>query len=266
LVPTILWTSDPHLDHASDPARAGYRNQLRDAPGTALVSTGDTSVNSHLIADLEFLADAAARPLYFVLGNHDHYGSSVAAVRDGVLALGERRREIQWLPPAGVVSLDADTALIGVDGWADGRHGDPLATRFVLNDDRFIGEIAAQQTRAAKLAVKRALADADANRLHVLLDRAVTTARTIVIATHVPPFPEALPTSGRLAQPGWLPLLVCGATGSVIRATATSNPGHQFLVLSGHTHAAMDVRIAANLRCVVAGARYGEPGARTIEV
>ncbi len=265
-VPTILWTSDPHLDHAPDLKRAEYRNYLRGAPGAVLVSTGDTSVYSHLIADLEFLADAAARPLYFVLGNHDHYGSSVAAVRDGMLALAERRPEIQWLPPAGVVSLGAETVLVGVDGWADGRHGDPLATRFVLNDDRFIGEIAAQQTRAARLAVKRALADADANRLRVLLERAVTIARTIVIATHVPPFVEALPSGGRLAQPGWLPLLVCGATGSVIQQAASDHPGHQFQVLSGHTHAATDVRIAANLRCIVAGARYGEPGARTIEV
>ncbi len=201
-MPAILWTSDPHLDHASDLARARYRDRLRGGIGTVLVSTGDTSVNSHLIADLEFLADAAERPLYFVLGNHDHYGKFVAAVRDSVLALAERRAEIQWLPPAGVVSLDADTALVGVDGWADGRHGDPLTTRFVLYDDRFIGEIATQQTRPARLAVKRALADADASRLRVLLDRAMTTARTIVIATHVPPFPEGLPTSGRLAT--WL--------------------------------------------------------------
>jgi hypothetical protein len=165
-----------------------------------------------------------------------------------------------------VVSLDAGTALVGVDGWADGRHGDPLATRFVLNDDRLIGEIAAQPARPARLAVKRALADADGSRLRVLLDRAVTTARTIVIATHVPPFVAALPRSGPLAQPGWPPLLVCGATGSVIRAAASDYPERQFVVLCGHTHAAMDVRSTANLRCVVAGARYGAPGARTIEV
>ena len=265
-VATILWTSDPHLDHASDLERAEYRGLLHDARGAVLVSTGDTSVSSRLIPDLELLADAAARPLYFVLGNHDHYGSSVAAVRDSVLALADRRPEIQWLPPAGVVPLDAGTALVGVDGWADGRHGDPLATQFVLNDDRLIAEMAAQPTRTTKLAVKRALADADANRLRVLLDRAVNTARTIVIATHVPPFVEALPNRGRLAHPGWLPLLVCGATGNVIRKAASDHPGHQFLVLSGHTHAAMDVRVEPNLRCVVAGARYGSPTAQAIEV
>lgn len=227
---------------------------------------GDTSVAPRLIADLEFLAETSARPLYFVLGNHDHYGDSVAGVRDAVLALGNRRPDVQWLPPAGVVPLDGETALIGVDGWADGRHGNPLTTQFVLNDDRLIGEIATPQTRAGKLIVKRALADADAARLLVLLDRAVAGARRIVIATHVPPFAEALPATGRLAHPGWLPLLICGATGAVIRQAAAAHPGHSFVVLCGHTHAAMDVQIAPNLRCIVAGARYGEPKVQTFDL
>lgn len=265
-MPAILWTSDLHLDHASAAAREVLRTRIRSTVGNALVVTGDTSVTPRLTADLEFLADAAARPLYFVLGNHDHYGGSVAAVRDAVLALAERRPEIRWLPPAGVVALDPETALIGVDGWADGRHGDPLTTRFVLNDDRLIGEIATPQTRAGKLVVKRALADADAYRLQVLLGRAVATARHVVIATHVPPFVAALPQTGRLAHPDWQPLLVCSATGTVIRQAAAEYPDHTFLVLCGHTHAPVDVQVAANLRCVVAGARYGEPTIRTMVV
>lgn len=263
---TILWTSDLHLDHASVGVRGELEHTLRAAPGDAVVVTGDTSVASRLTADLEFLAEAAARPLYFVLGNHDHYGGSVAGVRDTVIALGARRPEIQWLPPAGVVALDPMTALIGVDGWADGRHGDPLTTRFVLNDDRLIGEIATPQTRPGKLLVKRALADADARRLEVLLGRAVAVARHVVIATHVPPFVDALPTTGRLAHPAWWPLLVCGATGTVIRKAATEHPEHTFLVLCGHTHAERDVSVMPNLRCLVAGARYGEPAVRTLTV
>ena len=259
-VTPISWTSDLHLDHASAAVRATLVTELRASGGHTLLVTGDISVASGLVADLEFLADAAARPLYFVLGNHDHYGSTVAAVRDAVLGLAVRRPEIRWLPPAGVVLLDETTALVGVDGWADGRHGDPLTTLLVLNDDRLIGEIAAQHGRPAKLAVKRALADADAARLAVLLDRAAAAAATIVVATHVPPFVEALPTSGRLAQPHWRPLLVSGATGAVLKRVAAEHPDREFVVLCGHTHAATDVMVLPNLRCRVMGARYGAPG------
>lgn len=262
----MLWTSDLHLDHASAPVRESLLNGMRDSSGDVLVVTGDTSVARRLVSDLEIIADAAARPLYFVLGNHDHYGGNVAAVRDAVLALAARRPDIRWLPPAGVVALNSGTALVGVDGWADGRHGDPRHTRFVLNDDRLIGELAALDSRRAKLVVKQTLADADAQRLQALLDRAVATATTVVIATHVPPFPEALPKTGRLADPDWLPILVCGATGAVIRITAAAHPDRQFLVLCGHTHVPMDVRISANLRCIVAGARYGQPTVRSIDV
>jgi predicted phosphohydrolase len=265
-VPAILWASDLHLDHLWAARRDELRTQLIDAAAGAFVVTGDISVAGRLTDDLEFLAGAAARPLYFVLGNHDHYGGTVATVRDAVLALADRRPAIRWLPPAGVVALDAETALIGVDGWADGREGDPFTTEFVLNDDRLIGEIATSRTRAGKLLVKRALADADAHRLNVLLGRAAAASHHIVIATHVPPFVEALPIAGRLTHPGWLPLLVCGATGRVIRQAAAANPDHTFVVLCGHTHAAIDVQITPNLRCIVAGARYGDPVVRTIAV
>jgi predicted phosphohydrolase len=265
-VATILWGTDLHLDHALDSARQALTDRLRTVPADAVIATGDLSVASRLVADLEFVADAAARPLYFVLGNHDHYGSTVARVRDAVVELGTRRPEIQWLPPAGVVMLDRETALLGVDGWADGRHGDPLTTPLALNDDRLIGELADQRTRAGRLVVKRALADADATRLATLLDRAIATARRIVVATHVPPFTEAPPRNGRLAAPDWLPLLVCEATGAVLKRVAAAHPGHEFLVLCGHTHVAMDVQISANLRCRVAGARYGEPAIRSVEL
>jgi hypothetical protein len=92
-----------------------------------------------------------------------------------------------------------------------------------------------------------------------LLGRAASVARRIVVATHVPPFVEALPGSGPLARPEWRSLLICGATGAVLRDFALSHPDHQVVVLAGHTHAGSDVRILANLRCVVGSSRYGAP-------
>lgn len=249
----LLWLSDLHLDQNPATARHTLGERVARSAEPALLLTGDLSNANQLVADLEWLADIAQRPLYFVLGNHDHYGGSVGEIRDAVTALAERRPTIRWLPPAGMVALDGDTALVGVDGWADGRIGNALTTRFRLNDDRLIAELAAQPTRAAKLAIKRALADADAARLAVLLERAIPTARTIVIATHIPPFAEALPSRGHLADPDWPPLLVCGATGTVIRQAATNHPETQFVVLCGHTHVATDTTVMGNVRCLVAG-------------
>jgi predicted phosphohydrolase len=256
----IVWLSDLHLDRAAPSACARLHETVRRIAPKAAIVTGDTSHAKQLIDDLSRLADTVRGPVYMVLGNHDHYGSSVGAVRDALLDLGERRPEIRWLPPAGVVSLPDGRRLIGVDGWADGRHGDPLTTPVTLNDDRLIAELAAEPTRIGKLAVRRVLADADAARLDTLLDRAVTGgANTILVATHVPPFVECLPPGRRIAHPHWHPVLVCGATGTVLRRYAAAHPTLQFEVLAGHSHQAAEVEILPNLRVRVAGARYGQP-------
>ena len=263
-MPPITVAADIHLDHADEPAVDRFLTGLAASSGESVLICGDISVARRVVTDLERIADAAQRPIHFVLGNHDHYGGSIAAVRDAVTDLATRRPNVQWLPPAGVVQLDPLTTLIGVDGWADGRFGNAHATPLRLNDDRLIAELERQPDRAHRLAVKRALADADAARLATLIERAASVSRTIVIATHIPPFTEALPTSGRLASRDWWPLLVCGATGIVIRDAAGRLPSHRFLVLAGHSHVGRNVTIGPNLSVVVAPARYGAPACQVV--
>jgi predicted phosphohydrolase len=247
----LLWSTDLHLDRVAPDQQQQWLAALIAAPGDALLLTGDISVAPRLVADLELVADAADRPIYYLLGNHDHYGSAIGTVRDSVIALAERRPSVQWLPPASPISLGPGVALVGVDGWADGRAGNALTTPIVLNDDRLIAELAAQKGRRAKVALKQLLADADAERLRVLLKRAAAMASTIMVATHVPPFPEMLPATGRLANPDWLPLLICGATGAVLRDFAAAHSTHRIEVLAGHTHVPTVTTIAPNLRCTV---------------
>jgi predicted phosphohydrolase len=257
---SIAWLSDCHLDRAAPHAIDHFHATLRSAAPQAVIVTGDLSNASRLVADLMALADAAGATIYHVLGNHDYYGSSIGNVRDAVLALAAQRPDIQWLPPAGPVRLNDATLLVGVDGWADGRYGEPLRTPLVLNDDRLIAEVAAQEGRAAKLLVKRILADADARRLGTLLERAADEAPTrIVVATHVPPFIEALAPGSRESHPDWHPLLVSRATGDVLRAFALAHPDIELDVLAGHSHRACEAHITPNLRVRVAAARYGAP-------
>jgi predicted phosphohydrolase len=256
----MRWLTDLHLDHAPPEATQRLHAALRSAASVPVILTGDISTASRLVDDLERLADAAETAIYFVLGNHDHYGASVGTVRDRVLALAARRPEIAWLPPAGVITLAPGIALVGVDGWADGRHGNPLTTPLVLNDDKYIRELAEQSSRAGRLAVRRALADADAARLETLLGRARDAgAERIIVATHVPPFPSALAPGQRISHPHWHPLLVSGATGQVLETFASSHPAIHLDVRAGHSHAAAAVTIHPNLTVRVGGARYGKP-------
>jgi predicted phosphohydrolase len=233
---SIAWISDCHLDRAAPSAVTNFYVTLRSAAPKAVIVTGDLSNASRLTADLVALANSAGAPIYHVLGNHDYYGSSIGTVRDDVITLATQHPDIQWLPPAGPVRLNDETLLVGVDGWADGRHGDPLRTPLVLNDDRLIAEVAAQEGRAATELPKR-----------------------IIVATHVPPFVEALAPGSRESHPDWHPLLVSAATGTTLRTFALAHPAIQLQVLSGHSHRACKVSILPNLQVTVAAARYGQP-------
>ena len=73
---------------------------------------------------------AFEKPICFVLGNHDFYHGSFAAVESEVAALAGASRHLTWLNTAGVVRLTDRTALIGHGSWADGRLGEraPRAT------------------------------------------------------------------------------------------------------------------------------------------
>lgn len=243
----LNWITDCHLDRA---AIAGRRWSLDSLQGVTapLLSTGDLSNGKRLVADLQILADRVGGPLYYVLGNHDHYGSSIAAVRDAVIALAEHRPEIQWLPPHGVVRLDSETLLVGVDGWSDGRAGNPLVSRLRLNDDRLIAELSERSSALERLMVRRLLADADAKRLKVLLTRAAEQEpQRIIVATHIPPLVEAINPRSRAARPEWYPLLICVAVGRVLQRFASEHPEISLLVLSGHVHAPYEVQAAPNL-------------------
>lgn len=257
---TIAWFTDIHLDRCTPARVTTLCNEIRGIGANAAIVTGDISNSSRLVADLERLHDALQAPLNLVLGNHDHYGSSVGAVRDAVTDLAERCPDIRWLPPAGVVELPDGRHLVGVDGWADGRHGNPLTTPIVLNDDRLIAELAAQPDRLGRLAVRRVLADADARRLATLIDRAIAAgSQHLMVATHVPPFTECIPAASREADPSWYPVLICAATGEVLRAAATVNPEVEFDVLAGHSHLASRITPLPNLTVTVAEAHYGDP-------
>jgi hypothetical protein len=58
------------------------------------------------------------------------YRGQIAVVRDAAANLKHADARLRWLPAEGLVALTETAALIGHDGWADGRCGDFRASRF----------------------------------------------------------------------------------------------------------------------------------------
>lgn len=253
----LAWLTDVHLEFVDDRVRAALAAEVQATCPDGVVITGDTATANDVLDVLDQLALNVSAPLWFVLGNHDYYGGSIAEVRARAAANAGRDGPT-WLETAGVVRVGAHTALLGVDGWGDGRLGDYAGSQVVLNDFFRIQELTGLRRDTLRDRIA-ALGDAAAAALRPALAAAVTWADHVVVATHVPPFREACWHEGRVSDDDWLPFFACGAVGDVLRQAAASQPNTWFTVLCGHTHGAGEVQIADNLRVLTGDAEYGAP-------
>lgn len=251
----LAWATDLHLNFARPPAQEAFFRELLARDADALLLTGDIAEAPDFDLYLGRLAQRFAKPIYFVLGNHDFYRSSVAEVRSRAAAVPE---PLHWLPHCGVVRLDEFTGLVGHDGWADARFGRYLQSDVQLNDFFFIDELKGLSRDDRR---KRMMAFADEAAAHFLqvLPEALERFPHVVVATHVPPFREATWHEGRVSDDDWLPFFSSKVAGEAIAGMARRFPQRRITVLCGHTHGAGIVEIGPNLTVHTGGAVYGQP-------
>ena len=253
----LAWVTDPHLSFLKrDGDRSfGARVRAEHPDLDAIVVTGDIAEYATFTRHIERFAEGAEATVWFVLGNHDAYGASIAKARARAAAHTGRAR---WLPGSGPVSLGAGTWLVGHDGFYDGRHGLGIASRVVLSDFLYIEDLA----RAGPDLLRRvqALADAAADEASATLDAAdAAGAARIVFATHVPPFAEAAWHEGAISDGHWLPWMSSKAMGDMLLEKATAHRDVALEVLCGHTHGRGEARIAANLLVRTGDSEYRDP-------
>lgn len=266
----LAWLTDLHLNFVTDSDRtATLVRDIRDVSPDALLIGGDIGEAPTFAAYLEDLASALELPIYFVLGNHDYYKGSIAAVRETARSLSQQSELLTWLPDAGVVRLSEKTSLVGHGGWGDGRAGNFLQSGVVLNDYLLIEELrdshgAPYPIEDAILTVPllkklQSLSDEAADHFRNELPQAIKTSDNILVLTHVPPFREACWHEGNLSDDNWAPHFVCQAVGDVLVEFMRPHPDKQMTVLCGHTHSSGRASILDNLEVLTGKAKYGEP-------
>ena len=261
----LAWLTDLHLNFLRPKARDAFIQSVRDTQPDAVLLGGDVDEAAEVATTLETLARAWGVPVYFVLGNHDFYHGSIAALRAQVRELTRRVSNLVYLDGAGVVALTPRTTLVGVDGWGDGGYGNAATSSVRLNDAVLIRELAIAGGSAERLEVVRRLGEEAGEHLRASLAD-VRTAEVIVL-THVPPFREAAWHEGKPSGDDWLPFFACRSTGDALLDESHSHPEREMLVLCGHTHGAGECQVLPNLRVLTGGAEYGRPAVeRMIEV
>lgn len=254
----FAWLTDLHLNFPPVEEVAAFVDRVAALKTDGILLGGDISEWPDGPNYLRMLAERCQQPIYFVLGNHDYYFSSIATVRRFIERLCEEEPRLVWLTRAEPIELTKSVGLIGHDGWADGRYGDFIRSLVMLNDYRLINELAPLE-KLSRLEMLHDLGDQAAIDVRRALLKALSRFDEVLFLTHVPPFQEACWYDGRISDDDWLPHFTCKAVGDVLREIMLDHPTKRLTVLCGHTHGRGEAQILPNLKALTGGAEYGSP-------
>lgn len=260
----VLWATDVHLDHlpAREAAFEFGRALAREQPeAVGLVVTGDIGEAPSVERILKDLVRGFSHPVYFVLGNHDYYRGSFDAVDRAVLSTCQTTARLHWLDRE-VIPLSDAVALVGVNGWYDAGYGDRNSD-LELNDFSLIEDLFAAQddSRAALLRTCAERARGQAVAFEQRLERLAEQGqlKSVVVATHVPPFQAAAWHEGKPSDHRWAPFFSNKVLGEALLQYAGRYPNIDYTVLCGHTHGSGCYRASENLTVYTGRAQYGAP-------
>lgn len=257
----LAWLTDIHLNKMSHRERHTFYQTINAQNNDALAISGDIAEPDSISALLLELAHNCAIPIHFVLGNHDYHLELFSTVRQRINTLCQHNKQLHWLAN-GHRWLTKHTAVTGIDGWADGRHGDYINSPMHCGDHRM-----ALDFKHFKLMGKHALlqkmqqtADSEAQRLTQQLSDTIETQRAkhIIVLTHFPPFAEVSYFEGKPSHPKHLPFYTSKACGDALMQFAQQHPSTHITALCGHTHSHAHARILPNLDVTVGAATYGQ--------
>ncbi len=271
----LAWLTDIHLNFLDAAQRHRFLVSVREQ-SDAVVISGDIGESHDLVEYLREMDEVIQKPVYFVLGNHDFYRGSIATTRQDVVDVCKQLKHLNYLTANGVVELMPGTAILGHDGWADGRLGNYDNSDVILNDHLLIAELSEWNSieegnfTLNKEGLRQAmvvLADEAARHFETFLEEAAAKYPNVVIATHVPPFREAAWYQGKTSSDDYLPHFACQVVGDVMRRVMQTHPKSRLLVLCGHTHGGGECEALDNLQVSTGEARYEKPEIqRVIEV
>ncbi|MBN2294337.1 MAG: metallophosphoesterase [Pirellulales bacterium] len=264
----LAWLTDIHLNFVDNSQRKRFLESVRDRADAVAIS-GDIGESPDVGRFLVEMDEIIGKPIYFVLGNHDFYRGSIAKTRLQVADIAHRSNGLEYLTASGVVELTPDTAIVGHDGWADGRCGDFWKSNVMLSDYMLVAELSKWYVdftldKEHLIEVLHTLAQEAARHFEKVLVDAVDRYRNVIAVTHVPPFREAAWYEGKVSDDNYLPHFSCKVVGEVLEKVMQAHSQTNLLVLCGHTHGGGRLQVLDNLQVLTGAAKYKEPAIQQV--
>ena len=262
----LVWTTDLHLDHAATSEWDRWVGGITALRPDAVIVTGDISEGDDVTFQLQRMAEAFGVDLYFVLGNHDFYQSSIATTRRQVDDLCDKHPKLHYLTALMPIELSPGVFLVGEDGWGDATLGNYEDSPIRLNDFALIKDFKDADPSEWKSLLQEQ-GKLSATRLREKLDAVPNSASHVFVATHVPPFRDSCWYMGKTTDDNWAPFFVCGQIGQALMDHSAKQPDRNVTVICGHTHHDGVAKMRENLVVHTGAADYGHPSIEaTIEL
>lgn len=276
----FAWASDIHLDHLrSDDDVIRFCENVENSNCSGLFITGDISSGKKLLYHLALLEKNLKLPKYFVLGNHDFWYAKISDLRKQVKDFCDQSEFLKYMTTSTYVSLSKDTAVLGHDGWYDGKFGDALNSSFIMNDwvlteeflmssggYKYVSTTQSIKDKAGLIAVCERLAHDSVMHVSKQIKDAVKYHKEIIVLTHFPCFKESHMYRGKIGDDNAQPWYTSKIMGETLLNAAHTYKNCKFTVLSGHTHGFFRGNILPNLEVIVSEAMYGSPFYHLLDV
>lgn len=247
-----LWFTDLHLKPWT---RIRLLNTILDEKPKGVFITGDISAsNPTFLSDIEFLGKYSGRPIYFVYGNHDVWFSSFAKIKENIIKLSSKYKNLIWMSNEEFVSINDEVALIGEEGWYSGNIGNKNYIKYTL-DWLFVKELRQLKTWEERFEYFIYLSKESSKIISRKLEVALENHKTIYLLTHFPPWVEAGRYSGGFTEEFWKPYNTNYFLGEELEKVMISYKKRKLIVLTGHSHSPMQIHASRNIECIV-----GPPG------
>lgn len=253
------WITDIHLNFMDEHRIRAFADTLKTADSDFVLLTGDISESHLLETHLRLLDAIVSKPIYFVLGNHDFWRSSVARIHERLPKLMNELTFARWMTTSGVVSLGDRTCVIGHEGWYDCQYGDWQGSEFIMADWRAMEDYKGSKTKEDIVVRSRNIAQIALNHFGKVIPQAVMNHDRIIVLTHFPPFEETYVYQGQVGNPHTQPYFTNKSLGDMLLKASEAYPNKQFIVFAGHTHGRVSKQVRHNLVVHVGGAEYNMP-------
>lgn len=228
-----------------------------------IILIGDIANYFDLKITLNIIADSCKVPIYFVLGNHDYYGSGIKETKQLAVEISKKtkgRKKIIYLSDDMIYPLTNSSCLIGQDLFYDTLAGNYFGSSVQLSDFFCIKDLKVRDKRLMYQLIIQPLLSEELAQLNKKILFAIKRNYTsILIVTHFPIFIENCTYKGKISDDDWLPYFCCKSAGRLISEYAKLHPKVNFIVMSGHTHEFTHKKILPNLLSRTLYAKYGEP-------